>query len=118
MILENVSLLPIQRFTIALFHILQISGRALVKARLKLSFTSTTRKKMVATKLFQITQKGPARREYKQLDSVLKTYDTDGKVGLVQNTSILLMLMHGCTLFPLHFNLLSSFSSHVSRKLP
>jgi hypothetical protein len=58
----------------------QVSGRASVKAKLKLGFTSTARKKVVAVKLLQVTQKAKGKREYKQLDSVLKTKDNAGNV--------------------------------------
>ena len=56
-----------------------MSGRASIKGKLKLSFTSTSAKKIVAVKLFQLTQKAKGKREYKQLDSVLKTTGSDGK---------------------------------------
>ncbi len=62
---------------------LQISGRASVKAKLKLSFTSSGGRKIVAVKLLQVTCKAKDKREYKQLDSVLKSKMADGTVCFV-----------------------------------
>jgi DNA repair protein RAD50 len=64
---------------LTLLCFVQVSGRASIKGKLKLSFTSTSAKKIVAVKLFQLTQKANGKREYKQLDSVLKTTGSDGQ---------------------------------------
>ncbi len=84
-----------------------MSGRASVKAKLKLGFTSTSRKKVVAVKLLQVTQKAKGKREYKQLDSVLKTKDNAGNVRLFASchssisrcVHIVLPVLKICTLF-------------------
>ena len=58
---------------------LQITGSSLVKAQIKLAFKTADAKPVLAIRSFQVAQK-KATRQFKQIESVLRTINAQGKV--------------------------------------
>lgn len=58
----------------------QIRGISVVKGKVMLGFQTADDKTFVATRAFQLTQKTKQKKEYKLIDSVIRTKNLEGEV--------------------------------------